>query len=317
MLASTPGQPRKFTFVETIAPLLGNAIYTGQWHDSQTFGELYVLVTVRSAQAGTQILVQLSDDITNANFVFNADAGGVAVAANATHHYPAIIRARYWRVVYQNGATATNALEITCCISSTLMGSYNTGQGAESAVGALVVQPVSGATVVADNNTATYAATFIPQNGATGPVSVFPMIFGGAFSGTASATVQGSSKARTCTVFKQANITAAGSTAVWTPGANNKFRLLKYRIVVSASAIFAVAADITIQLLDAAANLGHNFIVRIPAAALGSGVNWDSGVCDLGQFGQLSAAANNVLNGNLSAALTGGSINIQVWGTEE
>jgi len=57
-------------------------------------------------------------------------------------------------------------------------------------------------------------------------VPAIPYNFGGAFSSTASAGLQNWSKPRRSTIFKQVSTAATGSNAVWTPAANNKFRLL-------------------------------------------------------------------------------------------
>lgn len=306
----------KITTIETTTPLAANAVFTGQWHDSQITGDIYALITCRADVAGS-ILVQLSDDNSNANFSFNADASSIATGINQLHHYPAFLRARFWRVLYTNGAAPQTSFELTSCAQNQWMGTYNTGQGAESAVGSLVVQPVSGGQILADNNKTSYTSLPIPSNGNPAAMGVFPMIYGGDFSGTADLVRQGSSKQRTPTIFKLLSSAALGPTQIWLPGTGNKFRLLKYRIVVSASATLAAAADLTISLLDAALDIQQDFIVRIPAAALGSGVNFDSQIVDLGKFGILSAAANNALNLTLSAALTAGKVSIYAYGTEE
>lgn len=306
----------KSTIVESVANLPANAIFLGAWHDSQLTGDIYALITTRTDQLGN-ISVQLSDDITNPNFVFNADAGAVATGVNQLHHFPVFLRSRFWRVLFTNGATPTTSLEITSCSQNVWMGTYNTGQGAESAVGSLVVQPTSGGQVQTDNNKTAYLSLPIPSNGAPAPLGVVPFAYGGDFSGTADLTRQGSSKQRTPTVFRRVSTIAAGSTVVWTPGTSNKFRLLRFRVTVSALAKAAVAADLVIDFLDNVTSMNLASVCTIPIAAAGNGLIMDSGWCDLGTFGILSAGAGQALNVNLSFALTGGLVNIQVCGTEE
>lgn len=111
---------------------------------------------------------------------------------------------------------------------------------------------------------------------------------------------------------------AAGNTALWTPAAGKKFRLMKYMIEVTEQATQAVGGTINISLFDGAAGAtGQVHDVYIPGAALGAaGELYTSPWIDLGN-GYLSAAANNVLNVNLSAALTGGTVRVICSGTEE
>jgi hypothetical protein len=118
--------------------------------------------------------------------------------------------------------------------------------------------------------------------------------------------------------FKQATATAAGSTAVWTPAAGKKFRLLRYMIEVTADAALAAPGVLTVALLDAAAGIAQSHALFVPGAAgtvVGDGLvtPW----IDLGATGILSAAINQVLNVNLSAALTSGRVNVLTAGVEE
>ena len=123
---------------------------------------------------------------------------------------------------------------------------------------------------------------------------------------------------RTPAIFKSAVATASGNTAVWTPTTGKKFRLMRFMIVLTDEAVRAVAGDITVKFQDATTDIGVSFPVYVPATAIGSpiGEAWTSGWIDLGN-GILSAAANNVLNINLSAALTAGTFGVLVAGTEE
>jgi hypothetical protein len=122
---------------------------------------------------------------------------------------------------------------------------------------------------------------------------------------------------RTPTTFKAASATASGNTAVWTPTAGKKFRLMRYRIDVSAAAATSGGGTLDFFFQDSSTALGIGFSCYVPAASVTTAVGAPtSGWCDMGN-GFLSAAANNVLNINLSAALTAGAVRIVVCGTEE
>lgn len=129
-------------------------------------------------------------------------------------------------------------------------------------------------------------------------------------------TVQG---AATPAVFKSASATATGNTAVWTPTTGKKFRLLRFSIELTANAIQTVAGVITVSFQDATTGIGISKDVYVPTVIIGSaiGVGYESGWISLGDLGILSAAANNVLNVNLTTALTGGNVRVNTAGTEE
>lgn len=312
-------QQQKKTFIETTTLLGANGVYTGPWHDSDLDGSVYAIITSFSNVAGATgtFQIQLSDDNTDANFSFNSTVGALSPPAGQKMQYPCYLRARFWRVLYTNGATPQATFKIVYTTFNYWIGTFNTGQSAAGQEGALAVLPANNAGAGTGDNDTLPGTTLGIASGSTGGAQTNVKFFGGKFSATADLVRQGWSMGRTPTVFRQAAISAVNTTALWTPGAGNKFRLLKYRIIVNASAIMAAATDLTISLLDAALGIAQVYVVRIPAAALASGVNFDSQWVDLGKFGILSAAANNVLNGNLSAALTGGTINIMVAGTEE
>jgi len=114
---------------------------------------------------------------------------------------------------------------------------------------------------------------------------------------------------RVANIFHSAVATAIGATAVWTPAVGKKFRLMGYTISVSGT--LAAAGTQVLQLLDAAA------IIKRHNATVQSVITGDTQIgADLGN-GQLSAAANNVLNINLGTAMATGSVAVNVWGTEE
>jgi len=307
----------KLTTIETQTLLAANGVFTGAWHDSQADGVLFVMVSAFSAQAGT-FVIQESDDISNANFTKSL-IGSVNVAVSTLARYVVTIKARYWRIVYTNGATLQTSFELSTTASDILNGINSSTDVTNPGNPITFIESPQGVANLADElavgNYTSFPALNLPN-----PVALLTAtlneFFGGAFSGTPNAALQNWSRARTSTVFKRVSTVATGSTALWTPGAGNKFRLLKLYIQVTATAALAVAGDLTISLLDSATDIAMDFIVSIPAAGLTVGDDFSQFI-DLGTFGILSAVANNVLNVNLSAALTAGHVNVIAMGTEE
>lgn len=122
---------------------------------------------------------------------------------------------------------------------------------------------------------------------------------------------------RTPTTFKTATATASGDTAVWTPAAGKKFRVMGYSIEVTGEATLAGAADLVITLRDATTDMNLTHSCYVPAAApTNPGGTVFSKTVQLGN-GRLSSAANAVLNVNLSAALTAGTVRVTPIGVEE
>lgn len=123
---------------------------------------------------------------------------------------------------------------------------------------------------------------------------------------------------RTINRFRSASATASGSTALWTPAAGKKFNLLRYMVIVTGNATQAAAGVLTIKLLDGASDMQQVHDVFVPNVALStSGEIYMSPWIELGALGFLSGVANNVLNINLSAALTSGNVRVIACGTEE
>jgi hypothetical protein len=112
---------RKKTTIETTTPLAGGATFTGAWHDSELDGTACVMVYTRADQisSGTAsaFAIQVTDDTSNAGLIQNAAASSSnpAVGANTVGRAFAVIKARFWRVVYINGATPQGSFEITSC----------------------------------------------------------------------------------------------------------------------------------------------------------------------------------------------------------
>lgn len=122
---------------------------------------------------------------------------------------------------------------------------------------------------------------------------------------------------RISNIIKTATATASGDTAVWTPTSGLKFRVMKYQIEVTADAATSGGADVDVVLRDATTAIGAGASIYCPAVA---GTSFGNGYTttwrDLGN-GYVSTAANNVLNVNLSAALTSGKVRVNVAGIEE
>jgi len=130
--------------------------------------------------------------------------------------------------------------------------------------------------------------------------------------------VQTATTQRTPHVFRTAQAAAAGNTALWTPAAGRRFRLMRYMVTVTDNAAQGAAGVLTITLFDGAAGAtGQAHDVFVPALALNNnGVLYNSGWITLDN-GVLSTALNNVLNINLSAALVTGNVRVICCGTEE
>lgn len=123
---------------------------------------------------------------------------------------------------------------------------------------------------------------------------------------------------RVPSIVKTVATQASGNTALWTPASGKKFRLQRIMVQITSDAATSGGADITIDLKDGSStSTGVTFTVFVPAvAATTFSPGFQIGWLDFGN-GVLSAAANNVLNLNLSAALSSGYCRAIVCGTEE
>lgn len=122
---------------------------------------------------------------------------------------------------------------------------------------------------------------------------------------------------RNIEIFKTATATASGDTALWTPTASKKFRLMRLRIEVTADVSTSGGAVIDVILRDASTGLPVAFSFYAPAAAITTNPGvYSTGWIDLGN-GILSTTINNILNINLSAALATGKVRVIAVGTEE
>lgn len=311
---------RKFTTIETTTPLAGAATFTGAWHDSCLSGESYVVATSLSNIIGANFFIEESDDTGNNSFTRTVATWNGAPAANVLSYMVGVIRTRWWRVRYVNGATLQTTFELTTCAQTTCPDSVITnntsGANVIQAKQVQCVMPGGGGGMT--DNLALFMSWTAQNAAGQGPQDCLIRFHGGKWSGTAAATKSGASGARTPTAFHQASASASGDTTLWTPLTGNKFRVLRFKIQFTADAATSGGARITVLLRDATTDIGLGHIVFVPSAgATALNAAYDSGWIDLGQFGYQSTAANAVLNINLSAALSAGLCNVIVAGTEE
>jgi hypothetical protein len=115
---------------------------------------------------------------------------------------------------------------------------------------------------------------------------------------------------RTPVVYKPlGGVAAAGNTAIWTPAAGKRFRLLGFIVSVASGA--TSAAGTLVSLYDAA--VGVFAVISVGTTIPGG----QTVVVSLAPNGYLSSTIGNALNLNLSSALTAGVVTATAWGTEE
>ncbi len=139
-----------------------------------------------------------------------------------------------------------------------------------------------------------------------GSISVTQQIFNGATW----------DRLRTPNTFKSVAFTSVAATNIWTPAAGKKFRLMRYKIKITANALQAVAGVITVQFNDSASAMAITEDFFVPTVAGAVLAEDDTPWIDLSN-GILSTVANNILTMTLNTALTGGNFKILVAGTEE
>lgn len=128
-----------------------------------------------------------------------------------------------------------------------------------------------------------------------------------------------SDRARTLSKIKNIYANSLGNTALWTPAAGKRFRILGCRVSATANIAAASGGVLDVRLYDGpSTSIGLSHSLYCPATAVTTtpGSAYDSGWMDL-RNGYLSTAVDTVLNVNLSVALTAGGIQTIVVGTEE
>jgi hypothetical protein len=276
---------------------ISGGVVTFEVSDTTAFTNAYTVIAILNATALSNAVGGSAYTlVASTNASFNVNVAGWAA-----------FRVRLSTVITGTatvnvGITASAATNIT---SVGLVGAPTVG-----------IKSLSASAALADNQANTNFLVSSAQ--ANDPLAVGDWIYGGAFSGTANTALQGWSKERTSTVFKTVQATASGNTAVWTPGTGNKFRLLSVLIQITDNCATTSGGVVTISLQDGTTAMPIAVDVFVPATgvttAIGEGL---SQMITLGAFGILSATANNVLNVNLSATITGGNVRIIAMGTEE
>lgn len=252
-----------------------------------------VSVHLTAKPSGT-VTFQVSNDNTNwvtASLVDTTN-GPVASTAATNVIYVGLVGARYFRLNVSGwtSGTITGTVEFTSLPAAHtwvpvwgIGGSFGISQGSNGA---------------ADGGSNSFSLT-------ANSVIAAPLVYNGATW----------DKRRTPSIFKTATATASGDTALWTPTSGKKFRLMRYMIEVTGDLSSGTGAEIDVVLRDSTTALAAALSFWAPATA-GSTPGFTSGWIDLGN-GILSATANNVLNINLSAALTTGKVRVVACGTEE
>jgi hypothetical protein len=318
---------RKFAGnLETNTPLAANGVYTGAAHDTAATGDVSVSVAFLASALGSTTdgaRIQVSED--NSNW---SNASTATVVGTVQLILQASIASRYWRITYTNGGTLQTSFQVLWTatnVATTPLATGTVGNAAPTYAAGdndALSLTTGGALRVATAGTATTpdGVTVVSPINSTAANSN-PIATGIWVSTNNPASGTGFVAQRTPAIFKTASVpaTASGNTAVWTPTSGKKFRLMRFQI--TAQGLSATAATIlTISFQDAttAINIG-TYDVLLPAAAnLQAGITTVSAWVDLGN-GVLSAAANNVLNANISATVTGatGTFRVNACGTEE
>lgn len=239
--------------------------------------------------------------------------------------------------VSHDNATWTNAQSLRSSSNVQLLGSVNVGTTAISNVGSFnycVIVSVAARYLrvrLTSYTSGTFVATLTAVRG-TAPLQPVYLASAAAidttdsFGGTVGLVTAGYGmgyngnawvRHRLPAVFKSASTAASGDTAVWTPTAGRRFQLLRFQVFASANAAQSAGGTITATLRDNTTSTGIAVPIYVPGTGGTALGGWTSGWIDIGPYGYRSAAVNNVLNVNLSAALTAGSIGVIACGTEE
>jgi len=111
-------------------------------------------------------------------------------------------------------------------------------------------------------------------------------------------------------ITKTAGVSAAGDTVIWTPPAGKRFQLLGMLIGIAAASVAGGAGE-EISMKDGAAVFIRTGFY-LPATALAQAPI----LIELPNDGYISTTDGNVLSMNLSSAITGGILDVTVWGYE-
>lgn len=309
----------------TFQQLAANQQFIGPWHDTQQDGTNWIILTFVSDQSPANANPQIvaTDDINDTRLYIPIAVAGGGTSPGVVRRLWAYAEARYWRVAYLNGVTPTTTLRINATSSTVPESTFNSQfapSGGQTNIPMIGINTGLNNLGFGDNQQATTLTNLMDLGGTSDLLNTVTRntFFGGAFSGAPQVGLQNWNRARTPTIFRTISTTAAGNSAIWTPGTGNKFRLLGYKLEVTANASAAAAGVLDIKFQDALADLQITTSVFIPSAA-GTvfATTFTTGFVNLGFFGLLSAAANNILNLNLSFALVSGFLRVIAMGVEE
>lgn len=305
---------RKFQTILTTTPLGVAGNFTSSWFDTQQTGGLVLgLQLVYTGGTSSSLSIQGTEDTSDSSLVANLKQNTFFGAG--AYQSIAFIPTRYWRITYTSAAAQTTLKIITTemDIPGLMVGAAASGVGSSGTSPVVLATDTVGniSTLTAsptDTGTARYFVT--SGVGSAGNLAGIAS-YGAVGSGS---TVNGWQAVRIPNIFKTATATASGNTALWTPTTGKKFRLMRLVFQLTGNAAQSVAGVLTIDLQDNTTSTNISFSAFVPGVA---GTTFaDYQYIDLGN-GILSAAANNVLNINLSSALTSGNVRIIAMGTEE
>jgi hypothetical protein len=289
-------------------PANTSPVYDSGWIDTLGTGTIYIEVSTFSSAtiSGANMTLYQTDDSSNTNLQETLGSQNFV----GGFKFVGALSKRYYRFIVNNPTANTPTIEIaiTQCAVVPQTGLVVTRTNNGSEFWTPVMPLITGA---ADNQaTQMMAAAGTGTGVSSGPVFVC--------NGYTTTSGNLAVMARTPAVFKTVSATAAGNTALWTPTAGKKFRLMRYIVEVTSNANLAAGAVEVISMQDSAADIAQTHSVWIPTTSVTTGAPplFVSGWIDLGN-GILSASANNVLNVNLGTALAAGAVRVTCCGTEE
>jgi hypothetical protein len=254
----------------------------------------WVSVQVTSAGGAASSAFQVSNDNStwvsfSLAFATNPGASLSNTATNGAGIYFGPVPGRYFRI---NTAGVSGTFAGTCEFYALPLVPHTLAVAAPNAIS------VQGGATSGDATS---------NSNPTLPAQAFGLIYNGATW----------DRRRTATKFATVEASASGDTAVATPTSGKKIRVLAYCIEVTQDAASGTGADVAIVLRDSTTAIGYGATVFCPATgATTFGPGYHSGWRTVNN-GVLSAAANNVLNVNLSAALASGKCRVNVAYCEE
>jgi|SRR5579884_269426 hypothetical protein len=313
--------PRRYASISTSTPLGAGASFVSAWVDTQATGGNWVVLQHRADVASGTVSIQGTNDTSVPNFTatLNTLGPGGSAVPNTTYTWGTYIPTRYWRVNYINGGSPQTTFNLTAFEATVPPNLVIGGNGSQPQIspnqGTLSISTTGAIVVAAGTNVSGATPDNIREDvqnsgGAARPMGSAQMLLQSAV-GTPTWI-----EARTPSTFKTAIATAAGNTALWTPTAGKKFRLMRLVFQLTGNAAQAAAGILTIDLRDNVTSTNITFSAFVPSTGGTTFTDDHYTYLDLGN-GILSAAANNVLNINLSAALTSGHVRIIAMGTEE